>query len=336
MSHYADSRIRLLRRSLNGFIVILLFVAPPCAAASKIRLAQPVIAMMYAPLYFGVHQGIFAGEGVELEFMTMRTDLAIAALGTGDVDYITHGGAALRAAAQGFPLKLIFALDHKTPFWLVARPQIKNVRQLSGKKIGVSFPGDTPQIILKRYLRRQGIDPDRDVSYVAGQFSPIALQSLLGGVLDAAVLAPPFNVMAGEKGLTLLTFLGESVPDATSSNGIVTTARKIKEKPDDVKRMVRACLKSLYAFRRQKAVAIDFLAAHFTIPQKIASKAYPNALEILTADGEISVEKVRQIFGMIQDTGNKEPVTIRPEAVLNFSFLREARNELMRADDKRP
>ncbi|MGH7793561.1 MAG: ABC transporter substrate-binding protein [Candidatus Binatia bacterium] len=335
MKPYAGSRNT--RRALNGFVFILLMAAWPCAAAAKVRLAQPVIAMMYAPLYFGVHQGIFAGEGLELEFMTMRTDLAIAALGTGDVDYITHGGAALRAAAQGFPLKLIFALDHKAPFWLVARPQIKHVRQLSGKKIGVSFPGDTPQIILKRFLRRQGIDPDRDVSYVAGQFSPTALQSLLGGVLDAAVLAPPFNVIAGEKGLTLLTFLGQSVPDATSSNGIVTTEQKIKAKPDEVKRMVRASLKSLYAFRQQKALAIDFLAAHFAIPQNVASKAYPNALDILTADGEISEEKVRQIFGMMQDTGNKEPVTVRPAAVLDFSFLREARKELMRADNnKRP
>lgn len=335
MNSHAGSRI-FWCRAMGGFIVSFLIAAWPCAAATKIRLAQPVIAMMYAPLYFGVHRGIFADEGLELEFMTMRTDLAIAALGTSDVDYITHGGAALRAAAQGFPLKLIFALDHKTPFWLVARPQIKDVRQLSGKKIGVSFPGDTPQIILKRFLRRQGIDPDRGVSYVAGQFSPIALQSLLGGALDAAVLAPPFNVIAGEKGLTLLSFLGESVPDASSSNGIVTTEQKIKAKPDEVKRMVRASLKSLYAFRRQKTLAIDFLAAHFTIPQKIASKAYPNALEILTADGEISEEKVRQIFGMMQDTGNKEPVTVPPGAVLDFSFLREARKELMRADDKRP
>jgi NitT/TauT family transport system substrate-binding protein len=180
-------------------VIGLLMAAWPCAAATKIRMAQPVMAMMYAPLYFGVHQGIFAAEGFELEFMTMRTDLAIAALGTGDVDYIMHGGAALRAAAQGFPLKLIFALDHKTPFWLVARPQIKNVRELTGKKIGISFPGDTPQIILKRFLRRQGINPDRDVAYVSGQFSPTALQSLLGGVLDAAVLAPPFNVIGAEK-----------------------------------------------------------------------------------------------------------------------------------------
>jgi NitT/TauT family transport system substrate-binding protein len=303
-----------------------------CAAATKIRLAQPVLAMMYGPLYFGVDQNIFADEGYELEFMTMRTDLAIAALGTGDVDYITHGGAALRAAAQGFPLKLVFALDHKTPFWLVARPQIKTVRQLIGKKIGVSFPGDTPQIILKRFLRRQGLDPDRDVSYVAGQFSPTALQSLLGGTLDGAVLAPPFNVMASEKGLTLLTFLGQSVPDATSSNGIVTTERKIKSQPDEVKRIVRASLKSLYAFRREKA-AVDFLASHFQIPANIAAKAYPNALEILTPDGEISAERVWQILGMMQDVGNKETRTIQPAAVLDFSFLRQARRELGRPGD---
>ena len=316
------------RNVLNVVVIGLLMSAWPCAAATKIRMAQPVIAMMYAPLYYGVHQGIFADEGFELEFMTMRTDLAIAALGTGDVDYIAHGGAALRAAAQGFPLKLIFALDDKTPFWLAARPQIKNVHQLTGKEIGISFPGDTPQIILKRFLRRQGVDPDRDVGYVSGQFSPTALQSLLGGVLDAAILAPPFNVIGADKGLTMLTFLGESVPDASSSNGIVTSVQKIKSSPDQVRRMVRASLKSLYDFRRNKTSAVEFLAAHFEIPKDIATKAYSNALEILTPDGEISVDKVRQILSMMQDTGKKDAVTVSPTSLIDFSFLREAQKQL--------
>ena len=316
------------RNFLKVLVIGLLMAAWPCEAATKIRMAQPVMAMMYAPLYFGVHHGIFADEGFELEFMTMRTDLAIAALGTGDVDYIMHGGAALRAAAQGFPLKLIFALDHKTPFWLVARPQMKNVRELTGKKIGISFPGDTPQIILKRFLRRQGINPDRDVAYVSGQFSPTALQSLLGGVLDAAVLAPPFNVIGAEKGLTMLSFLGDSVPDASSSNGIVTSAQKIKSNPDQVRRIVRASLKSLYDFRRNKASAIEFLSAHFEIPKSIAIKSYSNGLDSLTRDGEISAEKVRQILSMMQDTGRKEAVSVSPASLIDFSFLREAQKKL--------
>ena len=316
------------RNVLKAFVVGLLMAAWPCDAATKIRMAQPVMAMMYAPLYFGIQQGIFADEGFDLEFMSMRTDLAIAALGTGDVDYIVHGGAALRAAARGFPLKLIFAIDDKTPFWLAARPQIKDIRQLTGKKIGISFPGDTPQIILKRFLHRQGIDPDRDVAYVSGQFSPTALQSLLGGVLDAAVLAPPFNVIGAEQGLTMLTFLGKSVPDASSSNGIVTSARKIKSSPGQVRRIVRASLKSLSDFRRNKAAAIEFLAAHFEIPKNIAIKAYSNALEILTPDGEISPEKVRQILWMMQDIGKKEAVAVSPASLIDFSFLREAQKDL--------
>lgn len=315
MTRGACWRIKALGLAL-GIVLCLLFAIPSAfSGAAKIRLAQPTTAVMYAPLYLGRQQGIFADELIDLEFMTMRTDLAIAALGTGEIDYIAHGGAALRAAAQGFPLKLVFALDHKSPFWLVTRPEIKNVAQLRGKRIGVSFPGDTPQLVLKRFFRQQGIDPDREVSYVAGQFSSTALQSLLARALDAAVLAPPFNVLAEEKRLRILTFLGQSVPDATTSNGIVTTDQKIKSRPDEIKRMVRASLKSLYAFRQRKAVAVEFLANQFDIPQKTAARVYSDALDILTPAGEISEAKARNILDMMRETGKTESLPFHPEAI---------------------
>jgi NitT/TauT family transport system substrate-binding protein len=328
MTRCACWRIKPLELAVGIVFCLLLAIPPAFSAAAKIRLAQPTTAVMYAPLYLGRQLGIFADELIDLEFMTMRTDLAIAALGTGEIDYIAHGGAALRAAAQGFPLKLVFALDHKTPFWLVTRPEIKNVAQLRGKRIGVSFPGDTPQLVLKRFLRQQGIDPDREVSYVTGQFSPTALQSLLAGALDAAVLAPPFNVLAEEKRLRILTFLGQSVPDATTSNGIVTTDQKIKSRPDEVKRMVRASLRSLYAFRQRKAVAVEFLASQFDIPQKTAARVYSDALDILTPSGEISAAKARVILEMMHETGKTESLAFHPESILDFSFLRAARKEI--------
>ncbi len=332
MTSCACRRIKAVELAVG--IVLCLFAIPPAfSAAAKIRLAQPTTAVMYAPLYFGVQQGLFAAELIDLEFVTMRTDLAIAALGTGEIDYIAHGGAALRAAAQGFPLKLVFALDHKTPFWLVARPEIKNAAQLRSMRIGVSFPGDTPQLILKRFLRRQGIDPDRDVSYVAGQFSPTALQALLAGALDAAVLAPPFNVLAEEKSLRVLTFLGESVPDATTSNGIVTSDQKIKARPDEVKHMVRASLRSLYAFRQRKSAAIEFLAAQFEIPQKTATRVYTDALDILTPAGEISEAKARNILDMARETGDTRPLTLQPKSILDFSFVRAAQKEISQKAD---
>ena len=183
-----------IRNVLNAVLISLLMSAWPCAAATKIRMAQPVIAMMYAPLYYGVHQGIFADEGFELEFMTMRTDLAIAALGTGDVDYIVHGGAALRAAAQGFPLKLIFALDDKTPFWLAARPQIKDVRQLTGKKIGISTFGSATDFALRLALKKWGIKADSEVSILQMRGVPEILPAMASGSLHGGVMSPRWTL----------------------------------------------------------------------------------------------------------------------------------------------
>jgi ABC-type nitrate/sulfonate/bicarbonate transport system substrate-binding protein len=285
---------------------------------------------MYAPLYLGFKQGFFAQEGLEVEVLSMRTDLAIAALGTSEIDFIAHGGAALRAAAQGFPLKLVFALDHKAPFWLVSQPTIRNVQMLKGKKIGVSFPGDTPHLVLKRYLRRQGIDPERDVSYVGGQFSPTAMQSLLGKALDAAVLAPPFNVLALENGLRSVVFLGAAVPDATTANGIVTSDRKIKQRPDQVQRMIGASLRSLLFYREKKEVAVNFLATEFALSRSVAAKVYNDSLDILTPQGEISREKVRNILDLIEETKLQKSLTLKPDAIMDFSFLRKAQAELNR------
>jgi NitT/TauT family transport system substrate-binding protein len=318
--------------ALAVLLAAMLVSLPPCAArgAEKIKLAVPTVAVMYAPLYFGQKEGFFAAEGFELDIVSMRTDLAIAALGTGEVPFIAHGGAALRAAAQGFPLKLVFALDDKAPFWLVARREITEVKMLKGAKIGVSFPGDTPQLILKRFLRRHGLNPDRDVGYVSGQFSPTALQGLLGGFLDAAVLAPPFNVLAQEQGLRILAFLGTAVPDATSSNGIVTSDRKIKLEPERVRRVVRASLRSLLAYRRQRNEAIGVLTSVFEIGRSTAERVYADSLMILTRDGSISTDKVRNILNMIEETGLKSSLKLKPEAVVDFSFLEQAQRELGR------
>ncbi|MBI2090472.1 MAG: ABC transporter substrate-binding protein [Deltaproteobacteria bacterium] len=297
-------------------------------AIEKVRLAVPVVAVMYAPYYFGIKQGIYGAEGVELDVSVARTDMALAALGTGQMDYLAHGGAALRAAARGFPLKLVYAMDDKAPFWLAARPDIERVEMLKGKKLGVSFPGDTPYLVLRRFLRKRGLDPDKDVIYVSGQFSPLAFQGLAAGALDAAVLAPPFSVLAQEKGLRTLAFLGKEVPDAPIIDGLVTSEKKIRSQPQQVKRMVRATLKSVQLYRQRRELSIPFLAAEFKLSHSTAQKVYQDALGILTRFGEVTHEKVRDVLEMARETGQDNLAIPSPESMLDFSFLKEVQREL--------
>lgn len=301
--------------------------ARPLVAAEKVTLAVPVVAVMYAPYYFGVKQGVYGGEGIALDITAARTDMALAALGASQIDYLAHGGAALRAAARGFPLKLLYAMDDKAPFWLLARPEFERVEMLKGKKLGVSFPGDTPHLILKRLLRKSGLDPDRDVTYVSGQFSPVAFQGLLAGALDAALLAPPISILAQEKGLRVLAFLAKEVPDAPIIDGLVTSEKKIRAQPQQVKRMVRATHKSVEMFRQRKQSGVAFLAAEFKLSQATAEKVYRDAVELLTPNGEVAAAKIRDVLEMARESGQDSPAMPPADMLLDFSFLREIRKE---------
>ncbi len=298
--------------------------APPL---ERIRLAVPLKAVQYAPIYLGIKQGVFAAEGLAIEIHNMRTDLAMTALHNGNLDYIAHGGAALRGAIRGFPVRLIFAIDDKAPFWLFVKPEITNAQMLKNKSVGVSFPGDTPHLVLKRYLRQRGLDPEKDVVYVSGQFSPIGFQGLLAGALDGAILAPPYTVLAEEKGLRSLAFLGEEVPDAPTINGIVTSERQIRSNPGQVKRLVRAMHKAVTLYREKKDLAVASLVTEFNLEQEAAAKVYRTALDMLTANGEVTREKVRDVLNMARESGHSGAELQKPEEILDFSFLREIRRE---------
>jgi len=200
------------------------------------------------------------------------------------------------------------------------------VSMLKNKSVGVSFPGDTPYLVLKRFLRQRGLDPEKDVAYVAGQFSPIGFQGLLAHVLDGAVLAPPYSVLAEEKGLRLLAFLGDEVPDAPTISGIVTTDRQIRERPDQVKRLVSAMVKSVNLYRHNKELAIKFLASKFNLHKDAAVKVYRDAVRMLTADGEVSLGKIRDVLNLGRESGQTISALDGPQDVVDFSFLRQIRS----------
>ena len=101
--HYR--RTRPMHQAALGCLLCLFGLAERSLAFDKINLAVPVVAVQYMPIYFGLKERVFAGEELAMEIHVMRTDLAIAGLDTAKLDYIAHGGAALRGATRGFPLK---------------------------------------------------------------------------------------------------------------------------------------------------------------------------------------------------------------------------------------
>lgn len=92
---------------------------------------------------------------------------------------------------RGFPLKLVNVMTDGLLSVITGAPEINSIASLKGRKIAVPFRGDTPEIILVQLLVHAGLDPETDIEQVYTGTPIEAMQMLLTGRVDAALVVEP-------------------------------------------------------------------------------------------------------------------------------------------------
>src|SRR5262249_3539497 len=121
-------------------------------------------------------------------------------------------------------------------------PNVKRVEDLKGKKFGISSFGGTPHSEAIMILRKHGMNPEKDVIFLQIGGSSSRYAALDSGSIDAAMLTPPFNKLATKRGFNEILSFNEimNIP----LGGLAVHTQKIKEKPDEIIKMIKAILKS--------------------------------------------------------------------------------------------
>jgi len=156
--------------------------APPDPAHLTFRLAQKV--------------GFPKAEGFDAEIVTIAGSRAAMALTSGDLGYFAGLGI-LRSIIQGLPLKLVACFRPFPHFVLTSRPEIKSVKELKGKTIGVMDFGGGADLVGRMIITHFGLHPQKDTRFVAGGGSESRLarmqQGLLASSLRSADLGGPLR-----------------------------------------------------------------------------------------------------------------------------------------------
>lgn len=225
--------------------VFLLFVICTAARAKSIVIATSSVVLTNTPIWVGIEKKFFEESGLTVQYIVMRSDLAVKGLITGDVDYMQSSASVLRAAVAGAPLVTILGVYNRTFFDLVARPEIKSLGDLRGKAVGISRYGASTEYAVRFALKANNIDPDRDVKLLAvGSGSDAARISALDGeIISAAVLQVPSNLMAHKLGMRTILPLGDYLE--TLFAGLGTSSKKIQQNRDEARQVIRAVLKSI-------------------------------------------------------------------------------------------
>lgn len=290
----------------------------------KVTFAIPAMDAGFLPLFVAEDRKFFRDEGIKAEIVHIKADVATKALITGDIDYSAAAGSVARAAATGMPLKVVLYTTRRPAFFLIAQPDIMGVKQLKGQTLGVQdFAGGT-NYYARAILRAHSMNPDRDVTFlVTGRASP-TLAALKTRRIQAAMLYPPFNIMAVQAGLKELAYAGDFVQ--FPMNGYGTSDDKISQNPAQVKAAIRAILKGVNYVMDHQKYAIGLLMNKWNLDKELATGVYESITKGFTRTGEVAEEGIKAEINMVRQR-LKISEQIPSSKVINFELLREARGQ---------
>ena len=270
-------------------LLVCLFVAQPFGSAvlaEDVNVAISSVGLYEIPLEIAKRKGFYKEEGLNVRAVVVRTGLQATALAAGELDYSSVGGAVIRAAAKGMPVKVVMGWWDRPLHIMVGKSGIKDIKELKQKRIAISSIGSTPHVMVREALKGAGMDPDRDVIFMTIGGSSARLAALQAGTVDATPLDVAFVEQVDKLGLSNFLYFGDIVD--LPLGGLGVSAEKIKSNPEQIKRMIRATLKGLRFFKNDKEGTMEILQRHLNIGSRYAGKVYDFAVRSLSEKGDVA------------------------------------------------
>ena len=158
----------------KGALALLALVFSFCVVSSshgqltKLNAAYSAESSWSLATWVAYEGGLFRKYGLDVDLVLIRSAATItSALLAGEAPMIQLGGnGTIQAALQGADCVNVLTLVPIIPQSLVVTPNIKTAEDLKGKRIGVSRFGALSDLVVRRYLRKFGLDPAKDVTIV--------------------------------------------------------------------------------------------------------------------------------------------------------------------------
>jgi NitT/TauT family transport system substrate-binding protein len=308
---------------LLGFTVLLL--ALPLEAADKVRLSISALDVSFLTAGVASKRGFFKDEGLDVEVIRMNANVSIPALSTGDIDYTMVFASVIRGALRGLPMKVVASFMDSSTHMLIARPEHKAVKDLRGKTLGVSTFGATADVAARMMMRHSGIDPEREIKIIALGPDRARFAALKEGIVDVIVISPPADSEAKKLGFNVLARTYELFNFPFT--GVGSTTKKLREKPDEVKRMIKSGIRANRYLRQNRDGAIQVLMEWGKTDREAAANTYDSTWPIFSEDGSLTESGLKVVIDQAKQSMNIDrPVAISD--VADFGFVRDAQKQL--------
>jgi len=302
-------------------LAALLLFGSDVEALDRIRIAVSNPNMPNLTVSVAQKKGFFKDENIDAEIIRMNPNVAITALASGDIDYCQLFGAVVGGAIAGLPVRIVAGFLDNWPMTLIAQPEYKSLKELKGKTLGVSSYGATPDVGARMMLKQIRLDPEKEIKVLALGSDAVRITALKQRVVDLIVISPPADSQMEKQGYRILARAYELF--TFPYLGLGTQLRKIKEKPDEIRRAIKATIRANRFIRDNRDEAVQTLVDWGKVERDYAYASYDALRNLFNADGSVPEDGLRLVIDQARRTA-KITRDVTPAEVADLTMLREA------------
>ncbi len=281
------------------------------------------------PFRVAIAKGFFKDQGLAVEPIFVRGGpTAIAALVSGDVDFASIGGAQapIRSKARGLDVHIIASQSNYVNYTLLGTKEAKTIEDLRGKTIGITGAGAFSDFAVRVFLKKNNLDPDRDVTLRAIGGTVVRAVALEKGMISAAPFSAEDTVRLLDKGYPMIVNLNEvlRIPQSV----FVTRGEVLEKSPETTKRFLKAIILGMQFAKNNKQEAIKAgYAGGLNGEPDIVNRSYDLFISGYTLDLSVAYDGIQVML----DEDIKSGVVDKKmtlDRVINDRILKQAQQEL--------
>jgi len=247
------------RMRLLALLAAMLISRAAPAQELSLRAVYNALGGVMAPIWVAADAGLFTKQGVNVDLKYLAATSAVQAMVGGGEEVGLVGNQGVDAKLEGAELTYVAGGLPTFVFQLYSRPEIKSLAELKGKIIAVTQPAASTDYATRIVLRKNGLEPDKDVKIMYAQDTTNVLNSLTVGNVAAGILSAPLSIKAKASGSKMLVNITDlKIPFLFT--GMLSSPRLVKEKNEALTRFLRAYIEAMAVIRKDKETTLKALS----------------------------------------------------------------------------
>ena len=305
-------------------IVLVLMVVSSARAKDRLAIGYSSASGVFAGLWVAQEGRLFEKYDIESRLVLIASgSLMVQAMLGGDLPVAGAAGSAAVDASLGGADVVMFGSMVKVPaFYIMALPEIKTIDDLRGKSVGVTRFGSSTDFTMRYVLRKQGLEPGRDVTLIQTGDLFAAAAMLRTRAIVAAPFSSPANLRAEEAGAKVLMNMGKAGV-YFPHDAFMARRSFINTNEDLTRRFLKAYGEGVYRLFTDRELSRRAIANYGrAIDAKTNDAVYQYAVDYVDKIPYNTREGVQEVLNQIAPR-NPKAKTAKPEEFYDDRFVKE-------------